>query len=86
MAFGLRRYDSDLAVALHQESLTDHQHRLGLDHADKLAANASVAAAHQEARRSDEAVARRQQALTDQQQNLGPDHSDTLATRFSLAR
>ena len=46
MAFGLRRYDSDLAVALHQESLTDHQHRLGLDHADKLAANASVEAAH----------------------------------------
>ena len=59
MAFGLRRYDSDLAVALHQESLTDHQHRLGLDHADKLAANASVEAAHQEARRSDEAVTRR---------------------------
>ena len=85
-AFGLRRYDSDLAVALHQESLTDHQHQLDLDHAGKLAANASVAAAHQEARRSDEAVARRQQALTDQQQNLGPDHPDTLATRFSLAR
>ena len=85
LAFGLQRYDSDLAVALHQRSLTDHQHRLGLDHADKLAANASVAAARQEARRSDEAVARRQQALTDQQQNLGPDHPDTLATRFSLA-
>jgi serine/threonine protein kinase len=50
LAFGLQRYDSDLAVALHQESLTDHQHRLGLDHADKLAANASVAAARQEAR------------------------------------
>ena len=66
--------------------VTDHQHRLGLDHADKLAADASVAAARQEARRSDEAVARRQQALTDQQQNLGPDHPDTLATRFSLAR
>ncbi len=86
MACGLRRYDSDLAVALHKESLTDHQHQLDLNHADKLAANASVAAAHQEARRSDEAVARRQQALTDQQQNLGPDHPDTLATRFSLAR
>src|SRR6185312_5523052 len=35
MAFGLRRYDSDLAAALHQESLTDHQHQLDLDHADK---------------------------------------------------
>ena len=86
LAFGLQRYDSDLAVALHQRSLTDHQHRLGLDHADKLAANASVAAARQEARRSDEAVARHQQALTDQQQNLGPDHPDTLATRFAIAQ
>ena len=86
LAFGFQRYDSDLVVALHQRSLTDHQHRLGLDHADKLAANASVAAARQEARRSDEAVARRQQALTDQQQNLGPDHPDTLATRFAIAQ
>jgi serine/threonine protein kinase len=86
LAFGLQRYDSDLAVALHQRSLTDHKHRLGLDHADKLATNASVTAARQEARRSDEAVAWHQQAPTDQQQNLDPDHPDTLATRFAIAQ
>ena len=37
MAFGLQRYDSDVAIALHQRSLIDQQHRLGLDHADMLA-------------------------------------------------
>ena len=56
MAFGLQRYDSDVAVALHQRALTDQQHKLGLDHADTLAAHASRAAAYQEARRSDEAI------------------------------
>ena len=49
MAFGLQRYDCDVAVALHQRSLTDQQHRLGLDHADTLASHASLAAAYQEA-------------------------------------
>ena len=56
MAFGLQRYDCDVAVALHQRSLTDQQHRLGLDHADTLATHASLAAAYPEAKRSDEAI------------------------------
>ena len=86
MAFGLQRYDCDVAIALHQRSLTDQQYRLGLDHADTLATHASLAAAHQEDRRSDEAIALHQQTLTDQQHTLGPDHPDTLATRFSIAQ
>ena len=85
VAFGLQRYDSDVAITLHQRALTDQQRRLGLDHADALASRASVAAARQEASRSDEAIAL-QQALTDQQQALGLDHPDTLTTRFSIAQ
>ena len=86
MAFGLQRYDSDVAIALHQRALTDQQHKLGLDHADTLATHASLAAAYQEARRSDEAITLYQRALTDQQHKLGPTHPDTLATRFSIAQ
>ena len=84
VAFGLQRYDSDVAVALHQRALADQQRRLGLDHADALASRASLAAARQEASRSDEAIAL-QQTLTDQRRALGPDHPDTLTTRFSIA-
>src|SRR5580692_7027130 len=86
MALGMQRYDSDVAVALHQQTLSDQQHRLGLDHADTLAAHASLAAVYQEARRSDEAIALYQRTLTDQQNRLGPDHADTLAARFSIAQ
>ncbi len=86
MAFGLQRYDSDVAIALHQRALTEQQHKLGLDHADTLATHASLAAAYQEARRSDEAITLYQRALTDQQHKLGPTHPDTLATRFSIAQ
>src|SRR6202522_51962 len=35
-AFGFERYDSDVAIALHQRPLVDHRHRLGQDHADSL--------------------------------------------------
>ena len=86
VAFGLQRYDSDVAVALHQRSLVDQQHRRGLDHADTLATRASLAAADREPGRSDEAIALYQQTLVDQQHSLGPDHADTLATWFSLAQ
>src|ERR1039457_1233863 len=86
MAFGLQRYDSDVVIALHQRSLADQQHKLGLDHADTLAAHASLAAAYADARRSDEGIALQQQTLTDQQHTLGPDHPDTLATQFSIAQ
>jgi hypothetical protein len=34
VAFGLQRYDSDVAVALHQRSLADRQHKRGRDHPD----------------------------------------------------
>ena len=85
-ALGLQRYDSDVAIALHQQSLVDQQHRLGLDHADTLATRSSPVAAYQEAGRSDKAIALHQQTLPDQRQTLGPDHPDTLATRFSIAQ
>jgi serine/threonine-protein kinase len=84
-ALGFQRYDSDVAIALHQRSLVDQQHRLGLDHADTLANRTSSSADSREEQRSDEAIALYQQVLADQQQALGPDHPDTLATRFSIA-
>ena len=85
MASGLQRYDSDVAIALHQRTLTDQQRKLGLDHADALASRASLTAARQEASRSDEVIALHQRTLTDQRRALGPDHPDTLTTRFSIA-
>ena len=62
-AFGLLRYDSDVAIALHQRALSDQQHKLGLGYVDTLATHASLAAAYQEARRSDEAMALYQRTL-----------------------
>ena len=85
-ASGLQRYDSDVAVVLHQRALTDQQRKLGLDQADALASRASLAAARQEASRSDEAVVLHQQTLSDQRRALGPEHPDTLTTRYSLAQ
>ncbi len=85
IAFGLQPYDSDVAIALHQRSLTDQQHRLGLDHADTLTTHASLAACR-DAKASDEAIALYQETLVDQRYTLGPDHPDTLATRFSIAQ
>jgi serine/threonine protein kinase len=78
MAFGLQRYNSDVASELYQRALTDQ--------ADLLAARPSLAAADRESGRSDEAIELYQQALVDQQHTLGPDHPDTLATRVSIAR
>jgi serine/threonine protein kinase len=86
MALGLQRYDSDVAVALHQQSLVDQQNRLGLDHADTLATHSSSPTAYGEAGRSDEEIALDRQALASQWQTLGPDHAATLATRFSIAQ
>src|SRR3984957_14797990 len=86
MAFGLQRDDSDVANALHQRSLADQQHRLGLEHADTLANRAGLAGARRAAEASDEAIAQYQQTLVDQRDALGPDHPDTLATRFSFAQ
>ncbi len=86
VAFGLQRYDSDVAIALHQRSLVDQQHRLAADHADTLATSAGLAAAHRAAGGSDEAMTQYRQTLADQQLTLGPDHPDTLATRFGFAQ
>ena len=86
VACGLQRYDSDVAIALHQRSLVDQQHRLGLDHADTLATRANLAAAQRATGDSDEVITQYQQTLDDQQYTLGPDHPDTLATRFSFAQ
>ena len=85
-AFGLQRYDCDVAVALHQRALVDQQRKLGQDHADMLATGAGLAAAHRATGSSDQAIARYQQSLADQQNALGSDHPDTLATRFSFAQ
>jgi serine/threonine protein kinase len=85
MALGLQRYDSDVAIALHERSLVDQQHKLGLDHAETLGTHASSLASRK-AGLSDEAIARHRQTLADQQQTLGLDHRDTLATRFSIAQ
>ncbi len=85
MAFGLQPYDCDVATALHLRSLTDQQHRLGLDHADTLTTHASLAAGR-DAAGADEAIALYQQTLVDQRYTLGPDHPETLATRFCIAQ
>jgi serine/threonine protein kinase len=86
VALGLQRYDSDVASALHQRSLVDQQHRMGLDHADTLATHASSVTASGEERLSDEAIALHQRTLIDQQQALGLDHPETLGTRFNIAQ
>src|ERR1700722_3265775 len=85
IALGLQRYGSDVAIALHERSLVDQQHRLGLDHADALATHASSGASG-EAGLSDEVIALHRQALVDQQQTLGLDHRDTLVTRFNISQ
>jgi serine/threonine-protein kinase len=77
VALGLRRYNSDPAIGLHPQALTDH--------AEPLATHASLNAG-QAARRSDEAIELYQRTLVNQRHRLGPDHPDTLATRFSIAR
>jgi serine/threonine protein kinase len=77
MAFGLRRYNSDVANARRQGALIDHSYMMTTD--------ASLAA-YRESGHSDEAIELYQRALVDQQHTLGPDHPDTLATRVSIAR
>jgi serine/threonine protein kinase len=77
MAFGLRRYNSDVVNALSQRAITDHSYT--------LAAHGSLAA-QRESGRSDEAIEEFQQTLIAQQHTLGPDHPDTLATWVSIAR
>jgi hypothetical protein len=86
MTLVLQRNEPDVAIALHQQTLADQQHRLGLDHADTLARHASPPAGYREAIGSDEALALHQRTLIDQQHRLGPEHPGTLATRFSIAR
>ena len=51
-ASGLQRYDSDVAVVLHQRALTDQQRKLGLDQADALASRARQEAASWRASRA----------------------------------
>jgi hypothetical protein len=79
VAFGLQRYDSDVAVALHQRSLADRQHKRGRDHPDTLATQFSIA--REMAARGDHAGAEYelQDMLPHLQRRLGPDHPDTRA-------
>jgi eukaryotic-like serine/threonine-protein kinase len=48
-ALGLPPYACDVVSALHQRSLEDRRHRLGLEQADTLASQASLTPAHQAA-------------------------------------
>jgi serine/threonine protein kinase len=87
MAFGLQRYDSDVAVVLHQRALTDQQRRLGLDHADALASRASLAAARQQASRSDEAITVHQRTLAARRQSTrmpAPPSDGQLCTMLAV--
>ena len=87
LALGLQRYNSDVATALHQRSLVDQQHRLGLDQADTLAKRTGSAASREERpEAAAEAITLHRQILADQQRTLGRDHPDTLATWCAIAR
>ncbi len=79
VAFGLQRYDSDVAVALHQRSLADQQHTLGHDHPDTLATQFGLA--QEMAARGEHAGAEDgfRDVLAARQRRLGPDHPDTRA-------
>jgi serine/threonine protein kinase len=77
MAFGLRRYNSDVGNLPYERTLTGHSYMLF---------SYGSLAADREPGRSDEAIERYQRTLVDQQHTLGPDHPDTLATRVSIAR
>jgi serine/threonine-protein kinase len=80
IALGLRRYNSDPAIA------PQPQPQASADQGAPLAvAHASVTGI-QAARGSDQAIELYQQTLAGQRHTLGPDHPDTLGTRFSLAR
>src|SRR4029077_12391873 len=80
IALGLRRYNSDPAIA------PQSQPQASADQAAPLAvAHASVTGIRA-ARGSDQAIELYQQTLAGQRHTLGPDHPDTLGTRFSLAR
>ncbi len=83
MALGLQRYAPDVATVLHQRTLADQQHGLGTD---APAAQASPAAAVQEAASWDDSLAQHRRILADQVEALGPDHPEALATRLSMAR
>jgi hypothetical protein len=85
-ASGLQRYDSDVAVVLHQRALTDQQRKLGLDHADALIVRFSIA--REMAAHGDHAGAEKElrAVLPHLERRLGRNHPDALATRFGIAR
>jgi len=78
IALGLRRYDSDPAIAPQPQASADQAAPLAVAHASVTGIQA--------ARGSDQAIELYQQTLAGQRHTLGPDHPDTLGTRFSLAR
>jgi len=86
IALGLQRYDPDVAVALHQRSLTEQQDTMGPDHPDTRAARFGIA--QEMAAGGDHAGAEEEfrDVFAARQRTLGPDHPDTLTTRFSIAQ
>src|SRR5215470_10591914 len=85
-ASGLQRYDSDVAVVLHQRTLSDQRRALGLEHADTLTTRYSLAQEMSARGEHTAAEGELRAVLAIRERMLGSDHPDTLATRFSIAR
>jgi tetratricopeptide (TPR) repeat protein len=76
---------TDSAIAYWQSAVTACARRLGLAHANTVAARDRLAVAYETAGRSGDAIAAFQNTLADRERNLGPEHPDTIATRIRLA-
>src|SRR6266702_1934324 len=85
-ASGLQRYDSDVAVVLHQRALTDQRRALGPEHPDTLTTRYSIAQEMSARGEHTAAEGELRAVLAIRERMLGPEHPDTLATRFSIAK
>jgi hypothetical protein len=85
-ASGLQRYDSDVAVVLHQQTLSDQRQALGPEHPDTLTTRYSLAQEMSARGEHTAAEGELRAVLAVRERMLGPEHPDTLATRFSIAK
>src|SRR6478752_123305 len=85
-ASGLQRYDSDVAIMLHQRTLDDQRQALGPDHPDTLTTRFSIAQEMSARGEHTAAEGELRAVLAVRERMLGPEHPDTLATRFSIAK
>ena len=86
VASGLQRYDSDVVIALHQQTLTDQRRALGPDHPDTLSTRFSIALELSARGEHTSAESELRAVLAVRERMLGPEHPDTLANRFSIAK